>query len=386
MATFKRNFGRIDYWIGKGKLMENILDYLKKYGEVDFDRLPFNEVDSLVMAQFIYNDLKIVAKLRYKFKIKELDDDQLAKELSAITWLPKEGYQLIKLMAGSKRYGDLEITDFYQLDSYEESGQFTAFTTRIDHETILLVYRGTDSSFSGWAESLAMSFDEEIPAQTSAKNYLESIAKKYDGRIILTGHSKGGNLVVFAASTVDKEIQDRIKRVYNLDGPGFLPEFYKRADYSSIGEKVRLLLPKSSVFGMLLDGVGTLEVVDAKGILIEQHSPYNWHLKNGVFKTLDQVDSISKFTNDSINKWMKSIDREERKNIIKLIFNLFDQTGAANLKEIVDGKYESYKRLRQGLDDMNQEEFAKLRLGFDEFVNVIKDGLVNSYKNINIRK
>ena len=40
MATFKRNFGRIDYWIGKGKLMENILDYLKKYGEVDFDRLP----------------------------------------------------------------------------------------------------------------------------------------------------------------------------------------------------------------------------------------------------------------------------------------------------------------------------------------------------------
>ncbi|MDO5027411.1 MAG: DUF2974 domain-containing protein [Tissierellia bacterium] len=360
--------------------MDNILEYIKKYGDLDFNTKAFNGVDSLVLSQLAYSDLKIMSDLKAApFTIEDLGhDEDLARRMASITWLPNEDYKLIKSMSQSKRYKDLVINDFYQSKDYSKEGQFTAFTLAIKQGERVLVFRGTDASFEGWAESLALSFDNDLPAQISAKKYLEMIADKYDEDILMTGHSKGGNLIVYAASLVDKSIQDRIKKIYNLDGPGFLPEFYQREDYSSIEEKILVFMPKRSFVGMLLLGLGQQHVIECKGIFLDQHSPFNWMTEDGIFKELESLEAISTITNKAMDKWLQKIDKKDRKEIIKLLFKVLGQTGASDFNEILHSKIDNFFKIRQALNNLNEDNQNFLKQSVDDFISILKQEAFNS--------
>lgn len=367
--------------------MNNILSFIEQYGGMDFDAMPFNEVDSLVLSQLAYSDLNTISKaFGSPFKVEDLGRDDVAKQMSSITWVPKMDYELIKLMSQADRYKNLVITDFYQSEDYSEDGQFTAYTTKISNSIIALIFRGTDASFSGWAESLALSYDKEVLSQVSAKKYLEMISDKYDDSFILAGHSKGGNLVVFASSTVDEKIQNRIIKVYNLDGPGFLPEFFEREDYTSVEEKIEVYMPKRSVVGMLLEGIGHVHVIESKGIFIEQHSPFNWIVKDGMYQELVHVDPISRITNNSINRWLKLVDRGERKEIIKLLYNVLDETGANDINEILNSKLNNFFKIKSALNSMNEDENKLLKQSLDDLIKIMKEETFNSILPMNNNK
>ena len=51
--------------------------------------------------------------------------------------------------------------------------------------------------------------------------YLEAVALRLPKRLIVGGHSKGGNLALYAALRAKPAVQERIERVYTHDGPGF---------------------------------------------------------------------------------------------------------------------------------------------------------------------
>lgn len=48
-----------------------------------------------------------------------------------------------------------------------------------------------------------MAFQYPVPAQRSASAYLDMVARLWEGPIILVGHSKGGNLAIYAAMNAD---------------------------------------------------------------------------------------------------------------------------------------------------------------------------------------
>ena len=48
--------------------MGNIVDYINEYGDKGFDEVPFNEVDGLVLSQFVY--------LKWENVIPKLTDDK----------------------------------------------------------------------------------------------------------------------------------------------------------------------------------------------------------------------------------------------------------------------------------------------------------------------
>ena len=60
-----------------------------------------------------------------------------------------------------------------------------------------------------------------IPAQVEALKYIRRVSKKYNCKIHLGGHSKGGNLAVYAGIFCSKKVQDKIIDITNFDGPGF---------------------------------------------------------------------------------------------------------------------------------------------------------------------
>ena len=49
---------------------------------------------------------------------------------------------------------------------------------------------------------------------------MAEIAARTEGPLELTGHSKGGNLSVYAASFAGEQAQQRLRAAYSFDGPG----------------------------------------------------------------------------------------------------------------------------------------------------------------------
>ena len=122
---------------------------------------------------------------------------------------------------------------------------------------MFLSFRGTDDAMIGWKEDLYMAYHTPVGAQVRSVAYANQVAKllakKKNLRLIFGGHSKGGNLAVFAAMNCDEEIKRRISKIYNMDGPGFCPDFLEQYDYNGIKDKILKIVPDESFVGMLLE-------------------------------------------------------------------------------------------------------------------------------------
>ena len=86
--------------------------------------------------------------------------------------------------------------------------------------TIYISYRGTDTSLVGWKEDFNMSFMKDIPAQKEALDYLNKIGEKYRDKLIVGGHSKGGNVSIYASMKCKSKIK---RRMHQLVATGDYP-------------------------------------------------------------------------------------------------------------------------------------------------------------------
>lgn len=158
-----------------------------------------------------------------------------------------------------------------------------------------------------------MSYKTLIPSQIRAKEYLEMIVGKkykyslsfliknrnkqtsifkifkeyfyqyfYGVKIRIGGHSKGGNLAVYAASNSDKKLIDRIICIYNHDGPGFDLQNTKLTNYNLLISKIKKYAPENCIFGIMLDYLEDVVIVksDAKGLM--QHDAFSWQIEGKI--------------------------------------------------------------------------------------------------------
>ena len=135
----------------------------------------------------------------------------------------------------------------------ETTKQFSACVFELGNGTLYVAFRGTDSSIVGWKEDFMMAFRRPVASQEAAARYLTELAGHWAGPIMVGGHSKGGNLAVYAAANVPSEIQERITVVYSHDGPGFDEVFFDEDGYVRIASKIHKSVPGSSIIGMLFE-------------------------------------------------------------------------------------------------------------------------------------
>ena len=213
--------------------------------------------------------------------------------------------------------------------------QFSAITFKLTEDTYFVVYRGTDNTLVGWKEDFNMSFVCPVPAQTLAVEYLEMIAKQFDGKIIVGGHSKGGNLAVYAAAFCDPEIQERITMVYNYDGPGFTENVLAEEGYKRICGRIKTYVPQSSVVGMLLGHEEKYTIVHSSNpTMLLQHDTYTWDIRRNKFVYLETVTNSSKFIDSTLKGWMSSLDSARREKVVDTIYNILLQTKAKTIKDL----------------------------------------------------
>ena len=339
--------------------MANILDYLEWRGDLDFKKAKFNEIDSLILSRFSYFPLDGLFKNDKKITIKEAYERFLEKGAKNCRILQAEDLQLFPAMAKSTRFGDLYITNFVNKIDKEEEKQFCAVTILLPNNVMYVSYRGTDNTLVGWKEDFKLSFDSDVPSQHDAVNYLEKVAKELKGKIMIGGHSKGGNLAVYAGIFCNDETKKRIVEVYNHDGPGMNSMVIKTNQYKKSVKKIHTYVPQSSVIGRLLYHEEQYTVIQSveKGIM--QHDLYSWQVLGQKFVTLNEVTNGSEFVDKTIKNWLENVEPEKREQVIDVVFDILNTTDAQTMKELRTNWFSSartmmasYKNIDNGTKDM----------------------------------
>ena len=357
--------------------MANVCDYVKWRGDLNLEQSEFNEIDNLILSRFSYFPFDNIIKETEIVTIKELSERFKKQDVSKLPILWKDDVDLFPLMGESKRYGEMNATKYVNKIDVEQEKQFSAITILMPDNTIFVSYRGTDNTIVGWKEDLNMSFKSHIASQISAKKYLEMIAVEYpDKKIRIGGHSKGGNIAVYAATFVSNEIKDRIMNVYNNDGPGFCDDVIETPEYQEMIKKVHTYIPQSSVIGRLMNHREKYTVVESvqKGIM--QHDLYSWEVLGKAFVTLEEVTNGSEFVDKTIKEWLENVEPAKREQVIDVVFDILNTTDAQTMKELKNNWFSSAKTMMASYKNIDKDTKDMIWQTLNELFKVAKDNVL----------
>lgn len=309
----------------------NIVGYVRRE-ERSFEELPFSEVDSLVLSQLSYADMRgIVPQNGDSVPIAELIRVRGYENTVGRRADLTDMRDLTFALCSSRRFRPLRLSEYVrELDEKEEK-QFSAVTFHLPDGSLYLAYRGTDDTLVGWKEDFNLTF-KLIPSQFRALEYLMEISSRYDVPLALGGHSKGGNVAVFAALSAPEEVQTRITAVYSHDGPGFREGIIGSDGYRRIASKLHKTVPEHSVVGMMLETGGEYTVVQAKGLGSTQHNPLLWQVgADGGFLVKEKVTNGSKYVDRALKDWIGGVSDEDRERFVEMLFDMISGSSETTL-------------------------------------------------------
>lgn len=182
-----------------------------------------------------------------------------------------------------------------------------------------------------------MAFTYPVPAQKQAADYLERVGALWNGEIVLTGHSKGGNLAIYAAMNAPDAIKDRITRIYTLDGPGFSPEVIHSYEYSTVVHRITRVIPDGSIIGMLLAHSPHAHriVVKSSADGLMQHSCYTWLMHGDHFVQVPDVTPTSQTFAEAMNSWLGGMTQRQREHGVEALFRVLTSSGHGTITELM---------------------------------------------------
>ena len=326
--------------------MATLFDYLRWRGDLTFEQAPQNEVDLLIFSLLSYIDFS-------DYVCAGFTDSPISLQAAANAFfaanpnpkkedlgflIPKEVFKLFRAVRETKRFRNVLLCGFVNEIDVKKQMQFSAITFCLNPGETVIAYRGTDDTLIGWKENFNMSFLPVVPAQTRATEYLNAAAKAIkEGKFSLAGHSKGGNLAVYAGVRCKKAVQERIFAIWNYDGPGFASAMLSDPDYQSIRSRVHPLIPQSSVVGILLEH-DDAEIVKSRQVGVLQHDAFSWSVMGGAFVRLPQTAGNSRKNDQRINAWIKELSPEQREQFTEAIYQIFSSDHALTVTDLASPK------------------------------------------------
>ena len=330
--------------------MNNIMDYLAWRGDLTFSVSPLNEVDSYILSQISAVDFSsIVPRSGLSVSIGEAAEayDRLHAEDGDYVGVLCSRWSLpmLRAIAATERFSDLRLAAFRQKLDPVTSEQFAAVTVLgLPGGARFVSFRGTDDTIAGWKENFRIGVENGVPAQLDALGYLREAADAFSGKLYVGGHSKGGNLAVYAAASLEEERQSRIVRVFSHDGPGFLPGFAESEGYRRMSPRLSVFLPQSSLVGTLLEQDYERSVLvksDAFGPAA--HDGFTWEVSGTAFVRAPSLSLFSRTFDEAMNGVLGGMDTEERREFVDAFFEALTSTGAVTLTDLTE------KRLREAI-------------------------------------
>lgn len=311
--------------------MKNILNYIKEKGDKTFKELEFNNLDSAIFSLLSYIDF--TDTLDKEISLNDaLTRFLLYKEKNAFY---KNGFfqddleKLVNTLLDRNRYKDIIVEDYvYKLNNNE---QFGVLVLRFDNKKYIS-FEGTDDKLVGWEEDLTFGYNELSASDNDAIKYLKKAISLFDKEVYVGGHSKGGRLAIVSTMYLPNIKKNKVKNIYNFDGPGLLNKMFESKEFKSIEDKIVHIIPNYSIVGLLLRHNNNYKVAKSRRIDIYSHSIFTWEINNNDF-LYTSLSNVSKKLDISILEWLEEHTEDEMRIMTKSFFNIFRDN---NIDSVVD--------------------------------------------------
>ncbi|MGT2887205.1 Mbeg1-like protein [Streptococcus didelphis] len=320
--------------------MSTLIDYIKWNQDKSFQELPLNELDIVAINEIGYLSFDVlvtdVIKEDSLIDLSSIlvDEGQDSQNTVYNFLISKERVALFRSLRDSKRFKELSLSHYVNDIDPESEKQFAAMVFKIPsicHTQI--VFRGTDDSLIGWKEDFKLTYMNAIASQKSALLYLSSyLEKNPDEQVILTGHSKGGHLALYAFTSLLNSLQKRVKKAYLLDSPGLSKEMLETEAYKRVRERLILIRPQESIVGVMLYSDVKPKIVKSNSFGLLQHKTSNWQVRlDGEFISVDKPSSLSLSLELTFKAWTNQLSKEDLKLVCDSFFDALFLSGITSL-------------------------------------------------------
>ncbi|MBQ9614311.1 MAG: DUF2974 domain-containing protein [Lachnospiraceae bacterium] len=382
--------------------METLLDYVKWMGSFGFDSVPLQDADVLILCVISYFDLTPVFSGEKK-QVKVSDCAKMAEEGTArllITGGDMGNFDVFNAAVHSRRFGDLLMTDCVDILEEEPPLQFAAVTFHDPGRFSLIAYRGTDSSLAGWKENFMISFTQTkaqemaagyahrmisaacdltaaddpdagdtnafVDTDTADCNTTTDAAADPAGtgdshKWYIAGHSKGGNLALYAGCMLTDEELDATERIYSLDGPGMCPEVIDIALIQRVDHKTSFIIPEFDVVGRLFEpAITDTRIVRSYRDGIAQHSLPSWLIDHGGLALANKNAPGSLRLNQVIDEWIEDKSFDVRQTFIDELFGALSENGITDFEDMtLENLFDTLSSLK-GISQTTKETLEDL--------------------------
>ena len=344
--------------------MKNMLDYIKEFGHVSFEERAFSEIDALVLTELEYLPLekvvpsdengenfvtvKEIAEYMQEHKQELFDENPMM--------ITQERHEVSQVIADAPRFQSLKFFGVVSVWDKDTTKQFAAVTVEVEPSVRLVVFRGTDETLIGWKEDFLMTYSPLVAAQTDAKEYLAKQASLCDGDLMISGHSKGGNLAIYAAATQEEDVQLRIVDIFCFDSPGLYRSVLETKGYQNIVPLAMRYIPQDSLVGLMLESEVPYVIVKSNATGAMQHSAMTWEIEDGQFIKMEKLTKNSQLNDQTFKKWTESVSDEELELFWNVFFELLFSVGIDTVNDLY-GQFMHYvQEFLKAAGNMDEEK------------------------------
>ena len=357
--------------------MGTMMNYLENYGKYTFQEMPMTEVDSLALCQLSYlkfdNMVPDVETDGGPVTLESLERHPDYEKLFADVRYEKENRALLTAMLQGRRFRNMRLNYYVNIVEEQWETQFSAITCFLEDGMAYVAYRGTDETIVGWKEDFNMAFLSPVPGQEYSVRYLDTVADRFHGDFCIGGHSKGGNFAVYSAMNCRMDIQDRIVRIYSMDGPGFRPEVLERCNYEKIASRITKILPHSSLVGMIFQSDMYFQVVESSTFGLLQHDPYTWQVVSNHLVQVNDLYERRKNLDNVLNEWILSLNEQQLRTFVDTMYQVITASQASNLIDFTAEWRRSMNGIIAALKDVDEETREMLKEMVGSLFEIARD-------------
>lgn len=342
--------------------MSNIYDYLKEDCYESFDERELTSVDSLALSfasYYQYNKRSLEGLNSYIKEDVKLKDILFFYRENQDYLFKSEYEKALFFLVSNKRFENIKVNYYSSILKNNPAVQFSAITYFLDEKRVYIAFRGSDGTIVGYKEDLEMSFSKSLKGQRIALDYLNSVLNKLhkDSIIYIGGHSKGGNFAKYAYLYTSKENKERIKKVFDHDGPGFLEDINSNEQFIPYLDKIDRTVPTNDMVGLLLNNPPNKNIIKTSTpLILNQHFPQNWLVENKDFVYANSSARASKVLDKSIHTWLESISTKKRKEFVDLIFNVFEENNISSVEEFKNNGLDKLRKILKSYSKVSKED------------------------------